>query len=68
MAQPVAELKLIIHSVQLRFVISSLRWRIVGEKMKIGVFKLNWIEQRNLEFEVLEVHSGKKNGTTGDCC
>ena len=24
--------------------------QIVGEKMKIGIFKLNWIEQRNLNF------------------
>ena len=28
--------------------------------MKNGVFKLNWVEQRSLEFEVHEVHSEKK--------
>ena len=27
---------------------------------EIGVFKLNWIEQRHLEFDMHEVHSGKK--------
>jgi len=32
----------------------------VGEKMKIGVFKLNWIAQRYLEFKVHEEHSEKK--------
>jgi len=44
----------------------------------IRVFKLNWIEQRNLEFavqwieqrslefDVHEVHSGKNKGTAGD--
>ena len=36
--------------------------------MKIEVFKLNWIEQRNLEFDVHEVHSGKKKVTTEDHC
>ena len=32
----------------------------VGEKMKIGVFKLNWIAQRDLKFEMRKEHSGKK--------
>jgi len=32
MVQPVAELKLVIHGVQLRFEKSSPRWRIMGEK------------------------------------
>jgi len=30
--------------------------------MKIGVFKLKWIEQRNLEFDVHEMHLSKRNG------
>ena len=32
----------------------------VGKKMKIGVFKLNWIAQIDLKFEVHKKHSGKK--------
>ena len=35
----------------------------VGEKMKIGVFKLNWITQRDLEFEVHEEHTKKESLT-----
>jgi len=30
--------------------------------MKIRVFKLKWIAQRDLEFKVHEEHSGKKKG------
>ena len=37
-----------------------MRHRIVEVKMKIGVFKLNWIEQRNLEFDMHEVHSNSR--------
>ena len=59
MMQPVAELKLVILGVRLRFVKSLPRWRTVREKMKIGVFE-TWIKQRQLEFDVHEVHSGKK--------
>jgi len=28
--------------------------------MKIGVFKLNWIEERHLEFDMHEVHNNSK--------
>ena len=32
--------------------------------MKIEVYKLNWICQRYLEFEVLKEHSGKRKEQT----
>jgi len=34
----------------------------VGEKKKIGVFKLNWIAQRNLEIDVHEMHNNRRKG------
>jgi len=30
--------------------------------MKIRVFKLNWIEQKNLKFDAHEMHSGQRKG------
>ena len=36
------------------------RDKIVEEKMEIGVFKLTWIAQRDLEFKVHKERGGKK--------
>ena len=36
----------------------------MGENIKIKVFKLNWIAQRDLEFEVHKEHTGKKKEQT----
>ena len=42
----------------------------VGEKLKIGVFKLNWIVQKNLEFKVHKEHTEEKEllATEADSC
>ena len=47
-AQTIAELKLEFIGFQLSFKKSSPRRRIVGEKMKIEVVKLNWIKKKKI--------------------